>query len=103
MHNKACIKPLRERLITPWRAISVTNFRGVGLSAGTHDRGHGEQDDVRAAINYMAAEFPDVPLLIAGFSFGCWVGLRVGSEDSRVKELVGVGPPVGKFKFLVSR
>ncbi len=98
MHNKVVYQVARtlDRLGVPSLRF---NFRGVGLSAGTHDRGHGEQDDVRAAINYMAAEFPDVPLLIAGFSFGCWVGLRVGSEDSRVKELVGVGPPVGNSNF----
>src|SRR3984885_1308951 len=98
MHNKVVYQVARtlDRLGVP--ALRF-NFRGVGLSVGTHDRGHGEQDDVRAALNYMAGEFPDTPLLIAGFSFGCWVGLRVGSEDSRVSELVGVGPPVGNSNF----
>ena len=75
------------------------NFRGVGLSAGKHDRGHGERDDVRAALDYIAVEFPGVPLMVAGFSFGCWVGLRVGCEDSRVNELAGLGPPVGDSDF----
>jgi uncharacterized protein len=32
--------------------------------------------------------------LVAGFSFGCWVGLRAGCADPRVKELVGLGAPV---------
>ena len=49
-----------------------------------HDRGRGEQDDVRAALDYLAAEFPGRPILLAGFSFGSWVGLRVGCEDERV-------------------
>ena len=37
------------------------NFRGARLSAGSHDRGQGEQGDVQAAINFLAAEFPTFP------------------------------------------
>ncbi len=70
------------------------NFRGVGLSAGTYDRGLGERDDVRAALDFLAANFPGTPLLAAGFSFGAWVGLRVGCADERVTALVGLGLPV---------
>jgi uncharacterized protein len=98
MHNKVVYQVARtlDRLGVP--ALRF-NFRGVGLSAGKHDRGYGEQDDVHAALNHVAGEFPGVPLLIAGFSFGCWVGLRVGCEDSRVAELAGLGPPVDNSDF----
>ncbi len=98
MHNKVVYQVARtlDRVGVPSLRF---NFRGVGLSAGKHDRGHGERDDVRAALDFVAAEFPNVPLLVAGFSFGCWVGLRVGSEDSRVTELIGVGPPVNDSDF----
>lgn len=75
------------------------NFRGAGLSEGAHDRGRGEQDDVRAALNFLAAEFPKTPLVLAGFSFGCWVGLRVGCADERVKNLIGIGAPVNSSDF----
>jgi uncharacterized protein len=98
MHNKVVYQVARtlDRVGVPSLRF---NFRGVGLSAGKHDRGHGERDDVRAALDFVTAEFPGVPLLVAGFSFGCWVGLRVGSEDARVKELIGVGPPVNDSDF----
>src|ERR1700689_1700155 len=43
------------------------NFRGVGLSEGQHDNGQGEADDVHAALNFLADEFPGLPLLAAGF------------------------------------
>lgn len=75
------------------------NFRGAGLSAGTHDRGQGEQGDVQAAIDFLATKFPGTPVLLAGFSFGSWVGLRVGCADPRVTELIGLGVPVDNTDF----
>jgi uncharacterized protein len=70
------------------------NFRGAGLSEGTHDKGIGEREDVRAALDFLAREFPATPILLGGFSFGAAVGLRVGCEDSRVSKLIGLGIPV---------
>jgi uncharacterized protein len=75
------------------------NFRGAGLSEGNHDRGRGELDDVRTALEFLAREFPRTPLLLAGFSFGCWVGLRVGCQDERVERLIGIGAPVNNSDF----
>jgi alpha/beta superfamily hydrolase len=75
------------------------NFRGAGLSAGEHDRGLGEGGDVQAAIDFLAAEFPNVPLLVGGFSFGSCVGLRVGCADPRVQGLIGLGIPVNSSDF----
>jgi alpha/beta superfamily hydrolase len=69
------------------------NFRGTGLSEGTHDNGAGEVDDVRAALDWMENEYR-LPLLFAGFSFGSNVGLRACCGDERVKGLVGLGLPV---------
>jgi hypothetical protein len=93
MHNKVvyqAAKAMHHRGIP----ILRFNFRGAGLSEGTHDRGRGEQGDVRAAIDYLVNEFPGRPIVLAGFSFGSWVGLRVGCEDTRVSELIGLGLPV---------
>lgn len=75
------------------------NFRGAGLSAGEHDHGQGERGDVQAAIDFLATEFPRLPLLVGGFSFGSWVGLQVGCVDARVSELLGVGIPVNNSSF----
>jgi alpha/beta superfamily hydrolase len=94
MHNKVVYQTAKtiHRFALP---VVRFNFRGVGLSEGTHDKGVGEEQDVVAILDFLAAEYPGVPLLLAGFSFGSWVGLRAGCGDPRVTELLGLGLPVG--------
>src|SRR5258708_33527174 len=89
MHNKVVYNAAKtlDALGIP---VLRFNFRGTGLSGGEHDHGRGEQGDVRAALDFLAAEFPGVPLLVAGFSFGSLVGLRVACENPRVSHLIGL-------------
>ncbi|MGC2297540.1 MAG: alpha/beta family hydrolase [Acidobacteriaceae bacterium] len=68
------------------------NFRGTELSEGEHDYGVGEQEDVRAAVDWLDREF-HLPILFAGFSFGSYVGLRACCGDPRVIGLVALGIP----------
>lgn len=92
MHNKTVF-----RLAGALNAVGMPtlrfNFRGVGQSTGSYDEGQGEQDDVRAALDTLEQRFPGVALCVAGFSFGAWVGLRVGCAEARVRQLVGAGVP----------
>jgi alpha/beta superfamily hydrolase len=92
MHNKTVFR-IGQALNQVGMPVLRFNFRGVGLSTGSYDEGRGEQDDVRAALEYLQAQFPQMPLCVAGFSFGAWTGLRVGCADARVEQLVGVGVP----------
>jgi alpha/beta superfamily hydrolase len=69
------------------------NFRGNGLSEGTHDYGRGEVDDVRAGLDYLETMYAR-PILFAGFSFGSYTGLRATCGDPRVAGIVGLGLPV---------
>jgi alpha/beta superfamily hydrolase len=94
MHNKVVYQTAKT-IHRSGLPVLRFNFRGAGLSEGTHDEGRGEQGDVLAALDFLAAEYPGAPLLLAGFSFGSWVGLRVGCGDTRVSELIGLGLPVG--------
>jgi alpha/beta superfamily hydrolase len=98
MHNKVVYQAAKS-LDALGLPVLRFNFRGTGLSAGAHDRGRGEQGDVRAALDFLAGEFPGVALLLAGFSFGCWVGLRAGCADERVAKLIGLGAPVNDSDF----
>ncbi|MHB8503818.1 MAG: alpha/beta hydrolase [Candidatus Acidiferrales bacterium] len=98
MHNKVVYQAAKS-LDALGLSVLRFNFRGTGMSQGTHDRGEGERHDVRAALDFLAAEFSNIPLLVAGFSFGCWVGLRAGCEDARVTSLIGLGAPVNNADF----
>jgi hypothetical protein len=93
MHTKAVYQGAKG-LTRIGCAVLRFNFRGVGRSAGEFDQGEGEKADFRAALDYMAARYPGVPLWAAGFSFGAWVALEVGAEDARVSALIGIAPPV---------
>ncbi len=93
MHNKV-VYQVAKSLDALGIPVLRFNFRGAGLSEGEHDRGRGEQGDVRAALDFLSGEFSSVPLLVAGFSFGCVAGLRAGCEDARVSQLIGLGLPV---------
>ena len=93
MHNKVVFR-VAQALGDLGMPVLRFNFRGVGRSTGAYDAGRGEADDIRAALAALAARYPDAPLLLAGFSFGAWVGLPVGCADPRVTHLLGLGVPV---------
>jgi alpha/beta superfamily hydrolase len=91
LHNKVVFHTMRA-LNSFGFSVLRFNFRGAGLSQGQHDHGNGEVEDVRAALNWLDAEF-HLPLVFAGFSFGSAVGLRAACPDARVQALIGVGVP----------
>jgi len=78
-------------------AVLRFNFRGVGRSTGVYGEGAAEEEDVRAALDFMAARHRGLPLWVAGFSFGARVGLAAGLADPRVSKLLGVGLAVRMF------
>ena len=72
------------------------NFRGVGASEGVHDGGRGETDDLLAVAGYAKRRFGELPVLLAGFSFGGFVQTRVAQRAAALR-LVLVGPAVNRF------
>jgi uncharacterized protein len=98
MHNKVVFRAAAA-LNDAGLAVLRINFRGVGQSTGEHDEGRGERDDVRAALDYLAANYPHQRITLGGFSFGARVGLEVGNSDERVTRLISIGTPVDKYDF----
>jgi alpha/beta superfamily hydrolase len=67
------------------------NFRGVGESEGRHDEGRGETDDLLEVAAHAARAVGDLPLWLAGFSFGGGVALRASGRVD-FERLVLVAP-----------
>lgn len=68
------------------------NFRGVGGSEGEHDHGVAETDDLLAVHAYARGRFGnDLPVYLAGFSFGAYVTTRLALS------LVELGAPATRL------
>lgn len=75
------------------------NFRGVGASAGAFDEGNGETEDALAALADARQRWGhELPIVLAGFSFGTFVQTRV-ARTIATERLVLVGPAVGRFSL----
>ena len=72
------------------------NFRGVGATEGIHDKCIGETADLIAVADYAMARFQIRPLLLAGFSFGCFVQTRV-AKQLPCERMVLIAPAVNRF------
>ncbi len=100
------VQTLARALLALGYACWRPNFRGVGDSAGVHDEGRGETDDllavVRAARNHDGIDArAAAALVLAGFSFGSFVQTRVAARLRELGEpasrLVLIGPAVSRF------
>lgn len=77
-------------------AATRFNFRGVGASEGQFDDGVGETDDALAALAAAKLEFGELPVALAGFSFGSYVQTRVAHVIA-AERMVLIGPAVKRF------
>jgi len=74
------------------------NFRGVGASAGVHDEGRGEVDDLAAALEWARARFSPERIVLAGFSFGAAVQTRLAARVAP-ERMVLVGLAVNRVEI----
>ena len=96
MENKVVQTVARAFVQCGWSAVRF-NFRGVGGSAGVHDEGRGEADDLLAVIGQCA---PTGPLALAGFSFGSFVVSRAVAalkSTRTIDRIVLVGTAASRF------
>ena len=98
MDNKV-VQTLNRAFLELDCAVLRFNFRGVGKSEGVFDAGIGETEDAACALQWLRAQFDSgLPLIAAGFSFGCFVQTRL-LPRSQPQQLVLVGPAVGRFEI----
>jgi alpha/beta superfamily hydrolase len=96
MDNKVVQTLARAFVQAGWIALRF-NFRGVGASQGQHDEGRGELDDMLAVI---AAQAPEGPLALAGFSFGSYVAGQAAQalwSSRSIEKIVLVGTAASRF------
>jgi len=100
MDNKIAQTLARAFVSLGYAAVRM-NFRGVGKSEGTHDAGRGETDDMDLLLAHMRLQYPDLPLALAGFSFGTFVQAqlqqRLIEQGKPAERLVLVGSAAGKW------
>jgi alpha/beta superfamily hydrolase len=100
MDNKVA-QTLARTFVALGYVVARCNFRGVGQSEGVHDNGHGEVDDMAIMLDYMQAEYPSLPVALAGFSFGTFVQAqlqrRLHEQGRPAERLVLVGTAAGKW------
>lgn len=92
MHNKVVYRIARG-LRKAGAVVLRFNYRGVNLSEGVYANGIGELDDARAALAWLRARYPDLPYLMAGFSFGSRIVLKLARERPDASQVIAVGFP----------
>ena len=92
MHNKVVFHAMKVLSGFGFPVLRF-NFRGAGLSEGTHDEGRGEVEDVRTALRWLEERF-HLPIVFTGFSFGAATGLRAACPDPHVDAVIALGMPV---------
>ena len=76
------------------------NFRGVGRSEGTYDKGEGELSDAATALDWLQSHNPTASSCwISGFSFGAWVCMQLLMRRPEVNSFIAVSPPANKYDF----
>jgi alpha/beta superfamily hydrolase len=97
MHNKVVYRIARG-LRRAGAVVLRFNYRGVHLSEGVYDKGIGETEDARACLSWLLNHYPKLPYMIAGFSFGSRVTLRLGCQLPDCSRLIAVGFPTRVFE-----
>lgn len=93
MHNKVVFRAAKALNECGFETLRF-NFRGVGLSSGEFDEGRGECADAQVALDYLLDSQPNArEVIVAGFSFGSIIGLKVGCSDDCVDRLIAIGVP----------
>ena len=101
MHNKVAHTLARTFVRLGFVALRF-NFRGTEKSDGHFDNGTGDLDDALAAVKWIRESTPELPLWLAGFSFGAAIAVRAAVEE-KFDGLISVAPAVSRFASGLSR
>lgn len=97
LDNKVVATLAKTALDQGWVAVRP-NFRGVGMSEGTFGAGVGETEDLLAVVRFVEKSYPDLPWVLAGFSFGAYVQHRL-RQQMPAQRLILIAPAVTMYEF----
>ena len=101
MDNKV-VQTLARALVQLGYACVRPNFRGVGRSAGVHDAGIAEREDLLAVFEHFRALYPSGHVVLAGFSFGSYVqthvAQRLADRGIDIARLILVGTATSRWE-----
>ncbi len=76
------------------------NFRGIGKSQGSYDRGEGELADAASALDWLQSINQNCrSVWVAGFSFGSWIGMQLLMRRPEIDTFISVAPPANLLDF----
>lgn len=99
MNNKVVYSAYKSFVNSGFTTLRI-NFRGVGKSQGEFDNGIGELTDAATALDWLQLHNPLAQsFIVAGFSFGSWIGMQLIMRRPEINFFVSIAPPVGKYDF----
>jgi len=75
------------------------NFRGAGASAGSHDGGVGEVDDLLAVHGWLEREHAPSALSLGGYSFGSNIAWQAQARLEHVEHVLLIAPVVTRMDY----
>ncbi len=85
---------LRDHLVQQQWGVLRFNFRGIGSSDGESGTGVAEVADADGALAHASGVYPELPLAIAGWSFGGAVSLRAASLRPELVACTAIAPAI---------
>ena len=99
MNNKV-VYTLYQSFVRRGFSTLRINFRGVGRSQGSFDRGEGELADAAAALDWLQTYNPNAgSCWVAGYSFGAWIGMQLLMRRPEVEGFISIAPPANLYDF----
>lgn len=99
MNNKV-VYTLYQSFARTGFSVLRFNFRGVGRSEGSYDRGEGELTDAAAALDWLQTYNPNASgCWVAGYSFGAWIAMQLLMRRPEIGHFVSVAPPANVYDF----
>ncbi len=92
--NAPLLLALRDVFVRRGRPVLRFNFRGIGASEGESSIGLAEIDDAAGVVASARDRWADVPIVLAGWSFGAAVAVRLAERDNSLAACVAIAPAV---------